>query len=240
MHTTTIQRLNAINRAFYQTVADDFDQTRAAPWPGWTPLLRNLRAPLNVLDIGCGNARFAVFLAGHFGAEQVVYHGIDNSAALLAWARAHLAAIPGLRARLDEHDVVEQPLDLGTYDLVTLFGVLHHIPGAQERAQFMRAAAGCVKAGGLLVFTAWRFYEFERYRARVVPWPDDLRVEVGDYLLDWRRGAHSLRYCHYVDDAEQTALEAATGLTLVTRYRADGDENRANAYSVLRREQLRT
>lgn len=233
MHPATIQRLNAINRAFYQTVADDFDQTRAAPWPGWMLLLPHLRAPLNVLDIGCGNARFAVFLAQRLGAEQVTYHGIDNSAALLDRARAHLAAIPGLRARLDEHDIVEQPLNLGTYDLVTLFGVLHHIPGAEEREQFMGQAAGCVKAGGLLVFAAWRFHEFERYRARVVPWPDDLRVEAGDYLLDWRRGAQGLRYCHYVDDAEQAALVAATGMTPVDEYRADGDENRANAYSVL-------
>lgn len=238
MRPATIQRLNAINRAFYQAVADDFDQTRGAPWPGWTLLLPHLRAPLNALDIGCGNARFAVFLAQRLGAEHVRYHGIDSSAALLERARAHLAAIPALRARLDEHDIVEQPLQPGAYDLVTLFGVLHHIPGAAGRAALLRQAAECVKVGGLLVFTAWRFYEFARYRARIVPWPDDLRpdVEAGDYLLDWRRGARGLRYCHHIDAAEQAALNAATGMTLIAQYRADGDENRANAYSALRRD----
>jgi hypothetical protein len=109
------------------------------------------------------------------------------------------------------------------------------MPGAQQRRDFMARLGKCVAAGGFLCFASWRFYEYERFRERLVDWPDDIQVEEGDYLLDWRRGERALRYCHYVDDAEHKALIEATGLHEVTTYRADGSDNRMNAYSLLRK-----
>jgi tRNA (uracil-5-)-methyltransferase TRM9 len=229
MEQATIQRLNAINREFYRLNADEFDQTRGAAWAGWNPLLAYLTAPLSVLDVGCGNGRFGVFLRDHLGIS-LHYHGVDNNAALLNHARA---ALDGLDTRLEERDIVENPPDAGEYDLVALFGVVHHIPGAKERRALMRRLGERVKKGGLLAFACWRFYDYERFRARIVPWPDVIQVEPGDYLLDWRRGAVSLRYCHSVDDAEQDALAAATGLREVIRYRADGQDGQANQYSIM-------
>jgi tRNA (uracil-5-)-methyltransferase TRM9 len=257
-----IQRLNAINRAFYQTTADEFDQTRGSAWAGWDGVLKTLTpAPspsgrgekdtthlavntypatyqkrsegrvISVLDVGCGNGRFGVFLRDHLG-EQVQYHGVDNNETLLNHARE---ALGGMNARLETRDIVEQPPDSGEYDLVVLFGVIHHIPGTVERQQLMRQLAARVKAGGLLVFACWRFYEYARFRERIAAWPEDVQAEAGDYLLDWRRGAVSLRYCHYVDDAEHAALIAATGMSEVVRYRADGQDGQANQYSILRK-----
>ncbi|MBC8100170.1 MAG: class I SAM-dependent methyltransferase, partial [Armatimonadetes bacterium] len=56
-----------------------------------------------------------------------------------------------------------------------------------------------------------------------------------DYLLDWRRGERALRYCHHVDDAELGALVAASGLSVVASYYADGESSTLNAYRVLYR-----
>ncbi|NWF71085.1 MAG: hypothetical protein HXY40_18535 [Chloroflexi bacterium] len=129
---------------------------------------------------------------------------------------------------------MENPPDAGVYDVVALFGVLHHVPGAAQRAGLLRALARRVAAGGLFVFACWRFYEYERFRARIVAWPAEYRVEKHDYLLDWRRGERALRYCHYVDDEEHAALVAASGLREIAHYRADGEGGQANLYSVLR------
>lgn len=294
MNTQTIQRLNAINREFYQITAHEFDQTRGTAWPGWERLLPYLRPPLTVLDVGCGNGRFGLFLHEKAASPQpavpntqkpfeqpspqtllpqgegqsflpfslpltpgdedkktsqmtsqpsalspqhfLVYHGVDNNAALLERARAALAGRPGLTAAFEERDIVENPPDAGSYDLVVLFGVLHHVPGFARRQDLLRRLAARVKPGGLLMFAAWRFYEYDRFRERIIPWPADIEVEPHDYLLDWRRGQPALRYCHYIDDAEQNSLVDACGLRLVMTYRADGQDGRANAYSLLRQE----
>lgn len=243
MDSATIQRLNAINHAFYAATAPEFDRSRSQPWPGWTRLLSHLPEPCaSVLDVGCGNGRFGVFLAS---SSPLHYHGVDSSAALLEAARMALTDIPHLTVTLEKRDIIESPLDAGQYDLVAAFGLLHHIPGATARSDFLRGLAARVRPGGLLAFACWRFYEYERFRSRVVPWPDDLinRVERHDYLLDWRRGGtsegadHPLRYCHYVDDAEHDALAAAlasAGMREIINYRADGEGDALNRYSLFR------
>lgn len=237
MNNATIKRLNAINREFYRITAQSFDESRSQPWPGWETLIPYLGSPLSVLDAGCGNGRFGLFLAETLGANQLTYHGIDNNPALLESARNALQSVlDPARLTLEQRDIIEEPLPDQAYDLVTLFGVLHHVPGAQQRRDFMRQLASQVKTGRHMVFAAWRFYDFERFRERIVPWPDDITVEQHDYLLDWRRGDRALRYCHFVDDTEHADLIAATGLTEMQTYRADGRTNDINRYSILRRE----
>lgn len=273
MDSNTIARLNAINRAFYAATAAEFDRSRSQPWPGWLRLLAHLPLPCpSVLDVGCGNGRFGAFLAtsssdrlaGHgeiitstpgvppskHGEGELVpvlhYHGVDSNPALLAVAQTTLATIPNLTVTLEQRDIVESPLDSGQYDLVVAFGLLHHIPGVVERRDFVRGLAERVRPGGVLTFACWRFYEYERFRSRVVPWPDDLvgKIEPGDYLLDWRRGkvaedeTFPQRYCHYVDDAEHDGLAAgleSVGMREVVRYRADGETDALNCYSVFSR-----
>ena len=234
MDTKTIAQLNAINREFYRVTATSFDETRGQPWPGWVTLLPHLQTPLSVLDVGCGNGRFGLFLAAEMGSD-VRYHGIDNNAALLHSAETALQQVTLEQVQLTNLDIVEQGLPDGAYDLVVAFGVLHHIPGREQREQFVQKLAAQVKPGGLLAFATWRFYEFERFRQRIVPWDVAITVEPHDYLLDWRRGEVALRYCHYVDDAEQAALIAASGLSEITTYRADGFSGTVNCYSLLRK-----
>jgi SAM-dependent methyltransferase len=240
MNPETIQRLNHINRAFYNAIADDFDQTRGEAWPGWERLRPYLRAPLRVLDLGCGNGRFGLFLCDHLPPEGITYHGLDNNVALLDFAHEALQQRGGLRYTLTHTDVIEGALPAGDYDLVVAFGLLHHIPGAAHRRALLQAWAGRVAPGGWLAFACWRFYEYPRFVERITSWPDDLagQVEPGDYLLDWRRGHVALRYCHYVDDAEQAALIAATRLHEVESWRADGHAGDANRYSLLQKMNL--
>jgi tRNA (uracil-5-)-methyltransferase TRM9 len=241
------RRLNEINRAFYETTASEFHATRGAAWRGWERLLLHVgessefrvlsteqgkSTALSVLDVGCGNGRFGIFLAEQ-GKTPLAYHGLDNNAHLLDFARGDLAALEGLQARLAPFDLMNDALPDEQYDLVALFGVLHHVPGSERRLALMRDLAQRVKTGGILAFACWRFHEYPRFRDRITAWGADDHVEAHDYLLDWRRGERALRYCHYVDDAEHAALVAATGLREIDSYRADGETGDVNRYSIL-------
>lgn len=235
MDQATRLRLNRINREFYARTADEFDATRGRAWPGWLEALSQIESPIeSLIDIGCGNGRFGLFMSDH-QPTPFVYTGIDSSQDLLSRARARLSGVDRVELVLIEHDLVEEELPALAAQLVVVFGVLHHLPGLRQRRELLARCAEMVLPGGHLVFAAWRFYEEERFRARIVPWDSNIDVEKNDYLLDWRRGQRALRYCHYVDDAEHDDLVAVTCLSLVADFRADGASGTLNRYAVLKR-----
>ena len=237
MQQATIDHLNQLNQAFYRTTAQDFSETRQTAWQGWARLSAFLPVvtPLRVLDVGCGNGRFAHFLHQHNPTLPIHYHGIDTSPDLLTFAQQKLATLPNVSAELSEQDIVMHSLPQREYDLVVLFGVIHHVPSQARRFALMRELAQSVAKGGVLAFAAWRFYENAPLRERLVEWEATWEREDGDYLMDWRRGERALRYCHYVDDAEHSALVHATTLAERLRYRADGRDGQLNCYSILER-----
>ena len=168
----------------------------------------------------------ARFLAGR-QAKPFDYFGVDFSAELLAAARQQLADTPRLRLQLIERDIVFDSLPALQAQLVTLFGLLHHVPGGRRRQDLLKSAAAAVLPGGWLVFAAWRFYEQERFRRRIAPWGDEFNGGLsgrGGTITCWigGRGERALRYCHYIDDEEHCRLIEATGLTVIDDYRADG------------------
>ena len=234
MNQETIERLNQINREFYCATAADFDRSRQAPWLGWERLLDTIGSPIaSALDLGCGNGRFGLFLAAR-QPQPFRYIGIDSNPDLLARARRRLAG-QAVDTTLIERDIVREALPRRSAQLVALFGLVHHLPGFARRRTLLASAADRVSAGGYLAFACWRFYEQERFRRRIVPWHDDIKVEKHDYLLDWRGGERALRYCHYVDDEEHARLIKATGLTVIADYRADGAAGDLNRYTVLQK-----
>ena len=141
----TIQaRLLELNRQFYATVAGEFDLTRHGLPTGKIDLAGRLAAHahargkevLRVLDVGCGNGRFARALAQvEQGAD---YLGIDADARLLAAAAQQTTSLPQVDVRLIQVDIAQPDwrnwLDSGEpFDAVVCLAVLHHFPGLALR-----------------------------------------------------------------------------------------------------------
>ncbi len=183
-----------------------------------------------MLDVGCGNGRFAAFLAEQGPSARIT--GFDSSAYLLRKAAESVPAGAWFQA-----DALA-PWPLATrFDLVVMFGVLHHVPGFAQRQQIITRALDHLPHGGLLMVTLWRFYDQARFRQRIVPWDSPevpaeyqgLDLEAGDYLLRWGRADETLalRYCHHVNGDECARLFGET----VAQFEADT----ANTYIILQK-----
>ena len=255
MDPSTQAALRRINRDFYSRHAADFDRTRhPGGWPGWRRVVEaatvrppqvdddaagseGARRPLRVLDLGCGNGRFALFLERNpelRGRRPFTYVGIDVSAELIAHARTAAAGLDHIRFQVD--DIERCPLDEAASDLVVLFGVLHHVPGFDARRRSLERAAAAVAPDGLLALTCWQFADAPRFESRRLEWAteadaDPNELEPGDHLLRWGPAdSEARRYCHHTDADELDRLVAGLPLTEVARYRADGPGGRQNLY----------
>lgn len=253
MKDETRKILNAINAAFYRDQAASFDATREAPWPGWEAVLPFLapkqKSPLKILDLGCGNGRFAHFLHREV-TQPYAYTGLDASAPLLALAKEH--APDSTHSHQFAHwDFVDTPppADLeNAFDLIGVFGVMHHVPSQARRRQLMEDLVARMADQGLLAVAFWQFADEARFARRILPWdqlgddfPLDLGdldlqdLEPGDHLLRWGQGDTAYRYCHHVAPSELEGLFSGLPLELLADYRADGREQRLNRYHVFRK-----
>ncbi|MDZ4229466.1 MAG: class I SAM-dependent methyltransferase, partial [Patescibacteria group bacterium] len=99
-----------LNRRFYLKTQQYFNRSRQSPWPGWQKLLPYLQGQtLKVLDLGCGNGRFGIWLASHYSIDYV---GLDENQYLLDRAAATLP-----RARLIRHNLTKPWLIKDKFDL---------------------------------------------------------------------------------------------------------------------------
>lgn len=249
MDAATVELLDALNRRFYSRHAASFDGERRAPWPGWkrvSALVADIDHP-SILDAGCGNARFGHYLEGRLG-RAIDYVGVDASAELLRLAAARAPA--GWRWVAADLLAGRSPGSLSDgSDLVTCFGVLHHVPGEAARRSLLESLAAEVTQGGHLAVSFWRLGTRERFRRRAVDAGeirnqgleslDPAQLDENDFLLPWGDdgGAEQpLRYCHHVGSAEAERLVTGLGLAPVDEYLADGRSGDLNRYRVLRRD----
>jgi 2-polyprenyl-3-methyl-5-hydroxy-6-metoxy-1,4-benzoquinol methylase len=247
METTTIRQLNQLNQQFYQTVAESFDKSRQYFWQGWAQLepylekLQENQKQLTVLDVGCGNGRFAEFLLEK--KLQFNYVGVDNNQKLLSIAAKNLTKTK-IKFELKKIDLVEELLS-GTlsqnfekkFDLIVAFGILHHIPSFELRLKFFQELATLIKPPAYLITTAWQFALENRFSNRVIK-PNAINLdprdlEKNDFILDWRKGQRAFRYCHFVDENEVEKIDKSLkSLKLEKTFLADGKSGKLNRYLI--------
>ncbi len=215
--------LLALNRRFYLKAQTYFNRSRQSPWDGWQKLLPYLPTDtLKVLDLGCGNGRFGIWLKDY---KKIDYTGLDSNQYLLNAAKVKL---PG--AKFFKADLIKPWPVKGKFDLIALMAVLHHIPTKHTRLKILERAQKLLNKNGLLVFTVWHFNNINNFRRQVVrTLPDN------DYILDWKRGVTAERYIHLFDNAEINWLIKSLKLKLIDDYVSDGRQHQGNRYIVLRK-----
>ncbi len=232
MKKVIVDELLALNRSFYDQFAEPFVQSRLTPQPGFYRLLEEIGSSVeNVLDVGCGNGRFGLFLQGHFA--DFDYTGIDFSFKLLNQANENLSGT------FIQKDISKRGfLDgLGKFDLVICLSTMQHIPGKMNRCQLLHEMSDHLADKGIMFLGNWQFMDSPRQRRKIQDWKlagiNAVDVEPNDYLLSWKRDGFGLRYVCMIDAEETAELAAQTGLEIRRQFRSDGKEGNLNLYSIL-------
>lgn len=243
MEEKTIQRLNEINQDFYQTNSSEFNQTRNFFWNGWHKILNlvDKDKKINVLDVGCGNGRFALFL--NQNNLNFNYFGCDQSSNLLEIAKGKLKTNK-ISFDLKNIDLINQLNYLNLYqnkfDLITLFGVWHHIPSENKRLDLLVNLRNLLNENGYLIISFWQFTIDKKLTNRDNTNFDNLgldknNLEKNDYLLTWEKGIKKYRYCHFSNLREVKEIANKLNLKIINHYYNDGKNKKMNLYVVLQK-----
>jgi len=246
MEQTTIRQLSSLNQRFYNDQATTWSASRQYFWPSWETFRKQSSLThfpdISVLDLGCGTGRFARFVQQHW--TQAHYLGMDNSTALLEQASSQPSELP--EEKYVNKDLVAQLLDHQSlidkkYDLITAFGVLHHLPSQQLRRQFLLEIADRMNPNGECWLTLWLPEQLGYKKPQEKPWPeiseqlgiDPQDREPGDVLLGWK-DSEAVRYVHWLQAVEQTDLQTQGGLTIVEQWPEMSQGERGNLCWLLR------
>jgi tRNA (uracil-5-)-methyltransferase TRM9 len=217
----------------YSKFADKFSSTRQKPWEGWLkfqPEVEKLKQPITVLDLGCGNGRFLKLLITNYELRISKYTGLDNSDDLLKIASDSFKD-GNVSHKFINKDLNEVNWDenLGKFDLIVAFGLMHHLESFDARKNLIQKASDLLTENGLLVISFWMFKENENFMKK------HLIKDLGDddYILSFANDAE--RFCHYSDQNEIENLYRDTNLAQVDSYRSDGFGNEMNQYIVSQR-----
>ncbi|MDO4536591.1 MAG: class I SAM-dependent methyltransferase [Coriobacteriales bacterium] len=238
------RRLSGLTSDFYRHVGDSFSTTRQHGWPGWQRVLEvtgleqwACAEPLTVLDLACGNRRFARYLC-----EQGIYAdvwGVDNCDDLARSERVLQDGCSlGHYQHLDIMDTLFEGRDLARgisappCDLAVCFGFMHHIPLPEQRARILEALLAHTKPEGYVALTFWAFARNERMLAKATPVTCG---NEGDYLLGWQGRSDVQRYCHSFQESEIDDLVQGLGSRVreAARFWADGRTGDLNRYLIL-------
>jgi tRNA (uracil-5-)-methyltransferase TRM9 len=278
MKQSTIDKLNKINQDFYFRISKYWNNNEDSAWYGWNTLLPILKdkfknkKEIAILDLGCGNARFATFVKSNFPDLKINYVGLDTDPQFLEngsernkenFGKFRLIQADLIKDnwidKLNNKESVVIPGSIGNppaiesgkdqlnktqkFDLVVLFGILHHIPSLEARQSLLKQASEYLEINGTLIFTGWRFLDKERLQKRVLD-PKQLfykhalnffglhedELEENDYLLDWVKYEYSIRYAHYISNAEAEDMVYFGGLQITDHFIDDSLQRDQNNY----------
>ncbi|WP_302886815.1 hypothetical protein [uncultured Slackia sp.] len=211
---------------------------------------------VRVLDVACGNMRFAAFLREELRGRQIDYFAVDDCARLVP----HLPEDEGFSTCFQNLDIIGElavgvglahAIDAEPCDLVGCFGFFHHVPSFELRVRLIDALLQKTASGGVVCASFWQFMGDEKFVKKAEALNskakselasagfDASQLEAGDYFLGWQNEPGLWRYCHDFEELEIDALVAAAcegdKAREVARFSADGKSGAMNRYVVLQK-----
>lgn len=177
----------------YDLIANHFDKTRHALWPGVVEFLDSVPSGSTILDLGCGNGKYLPVRA-----TDCTIHACDTCAPLLEIARARCPS-----AHCTLADGRNLPYANSSFDVIISIAVLHHLDG-KGRDQFIKEIRRVLKPGGQILITVW-CTAASAHRSARQKWR---HLGNNDYIVPWhdKSGVIYDRFYHLFTKEEAYAL----------------------------------
>ncbi len=233
MDKATFNQILELNKEFYKCVADEFSTTRQYPWQGWSKVIETYEKlninSTKVLDLGCGNGRFYDFIKNI--EMPYDYTGLDENPKLLELARKKHR-----KQCFKEWDVITNLSCVESkYNLVTAFGVTHHIPSREYRKVWFQDIINLCEDKCMVAFTFWNFHYLKE---KIITEVDKAELDDNDYFLGWGDKINIMRYAHRYDGNELmeiTQIFKKSGFQEPVKYNSDGRNKLLNHYMLYHR-----
>ena len=86
------------------------------------------------------------------------------------------------------------------------------------------------------ILSNWQFLNSDKLKSRIQPWDkvwiNEVDLDEGDYLLDWRSGGDGLRYAHHFTVDELFGLAEQAEMRVIDSFLSDGDGGNLGLYQV--------
>ncbi len=195
------QHLLNKTRKDYNLIARDFSRTRSRIWPEITFLFDLLEKEDKILDLGCGNGRLYPAL------EKGNYIGVDYSEKLIEMAKENHP-----EAKFQKADALNLPFNDNCFDKIYSIAVLHHIPSAELRTDFLKEAKRVLKKEGKIILTVWKFHQkkeiFLLIKYTILKLLGKTKMDFKDVLKPWGDRAERYYHCFSLREFKKTVRGA--------------------------------
>lgn len=186
----------------YGEIAPHFHRTRRSPWPETVKFGRNFGKGDRIVDMGCGNGRNAIYLAG-LGLEVT---GVDLSQDLLELAEENAGsnAVDHL-CEFVRGDLTDLPFAEGEFQGGIYIASLHHLATHGERLLSLNELHRVLAPGARALISVWG--REKKFHELLAIWEEHPLFEYGDVMVPWKSGDEEWpRYYHLFDEREFGSL----------------------------------
>ena len=250
MTNDTESKLIKLNKEFYDKIGKHWNNKPDYFWAGWDKLLPYIKSKIescesvSILDLGCGNGRFAAYLNTYFPDAKISYTGTDYAFD----DKIKVSYGDNIKVKFVSQDLLQETwlFQENTFDIIVAFGLIHHIPGIRLTNVFLDNIQKYLDKNGLCVITTWQYMRLERLQKRIMTGIEKQEIQSkmaisesefrpGDNFLDWVKGNSGVRFSHYFTELEMVNLLADHNLKSVETYLADDREQNRNQYFVIKK-----
>jgi ubiquinone/menaquinone biosynthesis C-methylase UbiE len=207
MNKARAQKILKLSRNSYNTIAEEFANSRRNIWPELKHIKDYFSKEKSVLDVGCGNGRFIEL----WDYNEIRYTGIDNSEQLIERAKT----VYGKCGNFIVGDALDLPFDDSSFANILSIAVLHHIPSHVMRLRFFKEIHRVLKPDGTAILTVWKVNRTKYKKQFLISWIlkfTGLR-DKGDIFMHFGK-TKQLRYVHAHTRAGLKHLAAKAGFKI--------------------------